>query len=139
MSSVQMMTGVNLFSCLFTSISLIEQGSFFENIDFMLRYPAFMLHSSILSITSATGQLFIYYTISQFGPVTFIIIMTIRMALAILLSCFIYGHTVGMLGVLGIIVVFISLFGKIYLGQRFKKAQARLQSASQTAVPGTKV
>ena len=38
-----------------------------------------MLHACILSITSATGQLFIYYTISQFGPVTFIIIMTIRM------------------------------------------------------------
>lgn len=38
-----------------------------------------MIHSCILSVCSATGQLFIYYTISQFGPVTFIIIMTIRM------------------------------------------------------------
>ena len=37
MTSVQMMTGVNLFSCLFTSISLIEQGSFFENLDFMFK------------------------------------------------------------------------------------------------------
>lgn len=37
MSSVQMMTGVNLFSCIFTSLSLLEQGSFFESFDFMLR------------------------------------------------------------------------------------------------------
>ncbi|XP_067938565.1 adenosine 3'-phospho 5'-phosphosulfate transporter 1-like [Watersipora subatra] len=128
MSSVQMMTGVNLFSCIFTFVSLIEQGTFIENIDFMLRYPTFMLHSVILSITSATGQLFIYYTISQFGPVTFIIIMTIRMALAILLSCIIYGHTVGILGFLGMFVVFLSLFGKIYLGQRYKKALQRLEA-----------
>lgn len=38
MTSVQMMTGVNLFSCLFTSISLIEQGTFFENLDFMFKW-----------------------------------------------------------------------------------------------------
>jgi len=136
MTSVQMMTGVNLFSCLFTSISLIEQGTFFENLDFMFKYPAFMLHASVLSVTSATGQLFIYYTISQFGPVTFIIIMTIRMALAILLSCFIYGHSIGMLGIVGVIVVFIALFGKIYLGQRFKAAKARQAAATPSTTKG---
>jgi hypothetical protein len=32
----------------------------------------------ILSICSAAGQLFIYYTIATFGPVVFVIIMTIR-------------------------------------------------------------
>jgi len=32
----------------------------------------------ILSVCSAAGQLFIYYTIATFGPVVFVIIMTIR-------------------------------------------------------------
>jgi len=38
MTSVQMMTGVNLFSCLFTLLSLVEQGSLLENFDFMFRW-----------------------------------------------------------------------------------------------------
>ena len=57
-------------------------------------------------------------------------------ALAILLSCFIYGHSIGMLGILGIIVVFIALFGKIYLGQRFKAAKARQAAATPSSTKG---
>ncbi|XP_042232793.1 adenosine 3'-phospho 5'-phosphosulfate transporter 1-like isoform X2 [Homarus americanus] len=82
MSSVQMMCGVNLFSCLFTTTSLMQQGGFSTSFNFMLTYPAFFWDSLILSICSATGQLFIYHTISLFGPVVFIIIMTIRQMLS---------------------------------------------------------
>lgn len=147
MSSVQMMCGVNLFSCLLTTTSLIQQGTFTVSLQFMFTYPAFFWDSLILSVSvmchtvllqlslcysvlhilttlsvdqlynehfmlcfspcnanenmftinaycfmesvsmlyvllsqlcSATGQLFIYYTISVFGPVVFTIIMTIR-------------------------------------------------------------
>lgn len=35
MSSVQMMCGVNLFSCLLTSSSLLQQGSFYTSLVFM--------------------------------------------------------------------------------------------------------
>ena len=35
MSSVQMMCGVNLFSCLFTAVSLAQQGSFIHSLNFM--------------------------------------------------------------------------------------------------------
>ena len=63
--SFQMMAGVNLFSCLLTTVSLVEQGGFFESAAFMLRHPDFVIHSVVLSICSATGQLFIFYTIAQ--------------------------------------------------------------------------
>lgn len=36
----------------------------------------------MISICSASGQLYIFYTISKFGPVTFVIIMTIRQVIA---------------------------------------------------------
>ncbi|KAK3093753.1 hypothetical protein FSP39_019702 [Pinctada imbricata] len=120
-SSVQMMTGVNLFSCLLTGVSLIEQGGFFESLAFMGRNPTFFFHAVILSICSACGQLFIFYTISKFGAVTFTIIMTIRQGLAILLSCIIFGHPVTVIGFIGILVVFIALFLRIYANQRKKK------------------
>lgn len=36
-SSVRMMAGVNLFSCLLTGVSLLQQGTMFESVGFMLR------------------------------------------------------------------------------------------------------
>jgi adenosine 3'-phospho 5'-phosphosulfate transporter B2 len=43
---------------------------------FTLLYPTFMVHSIILSICSATGQMFIFYTLSTYGALVFTIIMT---------------------------------------------------------------
>lgn len=37
-----------------------------------------MFDCLVLSVCSAAGQLFIYYTIATFGPVVFVIVMTIR-------------------------------------------------------------
>ncbi len=126
MSSVQMMCGVNLFSCLLTSASLLQQGIFYSSLAFMSKFPAFGIDCVVLSICSAVGQLFIYYTISQFGAVVFIIIMTLRQAMAIILSCLIYSHPVDASGVFGVMLVFFAMFLKIYCGQRMKRArQAR--------------
>lgn len=124
MSSLQMMAGVNLFSVLLTSVSLFEQGSFQEAAAFMQRHPKFGLHTLVLSSTSAVGQLFIYYTISEFGPVTFTIIMTIRMGLAILLSCIIYNHPVVLVGAGGICIVFAGVFLRVYHSWQ-KKSSAK--------------
>ncbi|XP_060555316.1 adenosine 3'-phospho 5'-phosphosulfate transporter 1-like isoform X2 [Ruditapes philippinarum] len=118
MSSIQMMAGVNMFSCLLTSVALIEQGGFVECIAFMFKFPTFVVHAVILSLCSACGQLFIFYTIERFGPVTFTIIMTLRQAFAILLSCIIYGHPLTFLGIIGVCIVFLALFLRIYANQR---------------------
>lgn len=132
MSSVQMMFGVNLFSCLFTVGSLLEQGAFFESLAFMTRHSEFALHAVLLSVCSACGQLFIFYTIAQFGAAMFTIIMTLRQAIAILLSCFLYGHTVTMVGGLGVAVVFLALFLRVY-------ARSRMKGGRRAAPPVQKV
>lgn len=137
MSSIQMMFGVNLFSCIFTSWSLIEQGGFSEGFEFMSKYSLFLLHVSLLSLCSATGQLFIFYTISQFGAVIFTIIMTTRQALAILLSCVIYGHPVSAIGVFGVFIVFTALFLKVYA--RTKKSKAKVKQVSTDSGSSTKI
>ncbi|XP_072356440.1 adenosine 3'-phospho 5'-phosphosulfate transporter 1-like [Scyliorhinus torazame] len=133
MSSIQMMFGVNLFSCLFTIGSLLEQGAFFQSLSFMLQHPEFAIHAGLLSICSACGQLFIFYTISQFGAAVFTIIMTLRQAFAILLSCFIYGHSVTVVGGLGLATVFFSLFLRVYARSRMKtkKRTAQCQAPVQ--------
>lgn len=121
MSSVQMMFGVNLFSCLFTVFSLLEQGALQDSIRFMSRHPDFAFHAALLSVCSAFGQLFIFYTINKFGAAIFTIIMTLRQALAILLSCLLYGHPVTPVGAVGVAVVFLALFLRVYARGRMKK------------------
>ncbi|KAM9234491.1 adenosine 3'-phospho 5'-phosphosulfate transporter 1 isoform 1-T1 [Dugong dugon] len=128
MSSVQMMFGVNFFSCLFTVGSLLEQGALLEGTRFMGRHSEFAAHALLLSICSACGQLFIFYTIGQFGAAIFTIIMTLRQAFAILLSCLLYGHTVTVVGALGVAVVFAALLLRVY-------ARGRLKQRGKKAVP----
>ncbi|XP_053470362.1 adenosine 3'-phospho 5'-phosphosulfate transporter 1 [Ictalurus furcatus] len=132
MSSVQMMFGVNLFSCLLTVGSLLETGALFDSLAFMGRHSEFAAHAALLSLCSACGQLFIFYTIAQFGAAIFTIIMTLRQAFAILLSCLLYGHAISSTGIFGVAVVFFALFLRVYARSRVKKsskksAQAPLQ------------
>lgn len=120
MSSIQMMAGVNLFSCLLTSVSLLQQGVFYTSLIFMSQYSRFLLDCIILSICSACGQLFIYYTISTFGPVAFVIIMTVRQVFAVVLSCIVFQHALAPIAIIGIFIIFSALFLKIYCGYRMK-------------------
>lgn len=114
MSTIQMMFGTNLFSCLVTMWSMIWGGNFLSAVGFIMTHPEFAYHATILSLTSATGQLLIFYTIQSFGPVVFTIIMTIRMMLSIMLSCIIYDHPLSAQAVLGVIVVSVALFYRVY-------------------------
>uniref|UniRef100_A0A1A9UDF9 Adenosine 3'-phospho 5'-phosphosulfate transporter 1 n=1 Tax=Glossina austeni TaxID=7395 RepID=A0A1A9UDF9_GLOAU len=127
MTSLQMMCGVNIFSTIFTAASLSVQGGFMDSLAFASEHPKFIFDIIILSISSAVGQLFIFYTISVFGPVVFTIIMTLRQAAAILLSCFIYHHTVTALGVLGVIIVFLAIFLRVYCNHLLKVRRKRAE------------
>lgn len=128
MSSVQMMCGVNLFSCIFTSISLLQQGGFLKCFLFLVKFPNFMWDCVLLSVCSAVGQLFIFYTISKFGPVTFVIMMTVRQVLAILLSCIVYNHNLTPSRIIGVFIVFFTVFLRIYLNYRTKKSPLKIVS-----------
>lgn len=122
MTSVQMMFGINIFSSLLTFSSLLLRGKFFPSLLFLFNHSEFALHSIILSICSAIGQLFIFCTIEQFGPLVFTLIMTSRQALSIFLSCLVYGHQLTLQSLLGVIVVFVSLLLKVYFRQRNKNS-----------------
>lgn len=120
MSSIQMMAGVNLFSCLLTSVSLLQQGIFYSSLVFMSQYSSFVADCVVLSICSAVGQLFIYHTISTFGPVIFVIIMTVRQVIAVVISCIQFHHPLAPIAILGILIIFSALFLRIYCGYRIK-------------------
>ena len=118
-SSVQMMFGVNLFSSLLTLISLLQRAVLLPSLYFLLSHSEFALHCLILSICSAVGQLFIFYTIQEFGPFIFTIIMTLRQAFSILLSCIIYQHSIGIQGMVGTLIVFSAIGFRMFYSKYF--------------------
>lgn len=128
---VQMMCGVNLFSTLFTAASLFVQGGFAEGLSFSSEHPKFLVDCVILSISSAVGQLFIFFTISKFGAIVFTIIMTLRQAVAILLSCLIYHHQISPLGIFGCVIVFLAIFIRVYSSHRIKNHRKKHELLKQ--------
>jgi solute carrier family 35 (adenosine 3'-phospho 5'-phosphosulfate transporter), member B2 len=130
-TSIQMMCGVNLFSSMFTGASLLVQGGFSEGFTFSSEHPKFLIDCIVLSISSAIGQLFIFFTIAKFGAVVFTIIMTLRQAIAILLSCLIYNHQISALGIFGIIIVFLAVFLRVYCSHRIKILRRKHEQLKQ--------
>ncbi|EDV93796.1 GH18093 [Drosophila grimshawi] len=128
MTSLQMMCGVNLFSSIFTGASLSMQGGFMDSLAFATEHPKFVFDMVVLSICSAVGQLFIYHTIDVFGPVVFTIIMTVRQAVAIMLSCLIYQHSITLLGIFGVLIVFVAIFLRVYCNQRLRAKRKRAEA-----------
>ncbi|CAF4251902.1 unnamed protein product [Rotaria sp. Silwood2] len=87
----------------------------------MQRHQSFLIHAFATSICSSIGQLFIFSTIEEFGPVVFTIIMTIRQAFSILLSCIFYGHYLSWYSIVGINIVFLAIF--IHAFYQFKRSK----------------
>jgi len=109
----QMMLSVNTWAITITTIGLIVTGDFPVVIEFLRVNPVVLNYNIITAITSATGQLFIFYTIKEFGPIVFTVIMTTRQLFSITLSCIIFGHAISLVSFLGASMVFSVIFFQI--------------------------
>merc|ERR1719343_1156208 len=109
----QMMLGVNSSAILITTSGMIVSGDIPIVIEFLLANPSVFQYNVITAITSASGQLCIYYTIKEFGPIVFTIIMTTRQMISICLSAIIFGHTISFKSIIGASIVFSVLFYQI--------------------------
>ena len=82
----QMMMGVSFFGVVLSSLSLIISEDIGTVIEFCEPNPAAIWMLVMPGVDSSLGQLFVYFTIREFGPVAFTIIMTIQQVLSIVLS-----------------------------------------------------
>ena len=130
MSSMQMMFGTNVFSSLFTFCSLVQTGGLVRALSFTSVHPEFLYQIFVLSMTSAIGQLFIFYTINTFGPIVFVIIMTARMIFSIVLSCIIYKHSLASQAIFGVVIVFAAISYRTYL--RYKASKEADKAPTQS-------
>lgn len=105
LSMVELMFATSAFSVVLSFVTLVHTKELYPALQFVYRHSEIHLHFFMFSICSTIGQLFIFYTIKNFGAVVFTLIMTTRILLSIGLSCFIYGHHVGWTGFLGLVLV----------------------------------
>lgn len=109
----QMMLGVNTSAIIITTTGLIVSGDLPIVIEFLKANPSVFQYNIITAITSASGQLCIYYTIKEFGPIVFTIIMTTRQMISICISSILFGHSLNVYSILGAFIVFGVLFYQI--------------------------
>jgi len=115
LSIVELMFATSAFSTVLSFITLVHTNELSPFFAFVMEHSEIHLHFFVFSICSTIGQLFIFYTIKNFGAVVFTLIMTTRILLSIALSCVLYGHPITNVGYLGLAMV---MFGVLY---RIKK------------------
>lgn len=129
----QMMLGVNTSAICITTFGLIVTGDLPVVFEFLAANPVVLKYNIITAITSASGQLCIFYTIKEFGPIgkaylccikslierlqkpcliwcfafytVFTIIMTTRQMFSICISAVVFGHPVSFKAFAGALVV----------------------------------
>lgn len=133
----QMMLGVNCCAIIFTAVGLIVSGDLPVLYTFFAANPSALLYNAVTALTSTTGQLFIFYTIKEFGAVAFTIIMTTRQMFSICLSTFMFGHNIDVRGLAGAVIVFAVVLAqvkdKISDDGGKKKGGAKAKEGAETA------
>lgn len=107
--SGHMMLNMNLWSTLFSGAALILTKEIWFFIDFVQRYPYIIQNILLFSISSALGQLFIFLTVSEFGPLPCSIVTTTRKFFTVLGSVIIFGNTLRPYQWFGTVLVFTGL------------------------------
>jgi len=136
----QMMLGVNASAICITTAGLLLSGDFPKVYEFFVVNPNVLVYNVITAITSASGQLCIYYTIKEFGPIVFTIIMTVRQMISICISAYKFGHHISAKALVGAFIVFGVLFYQIrnkYLAKQRKDMEAKNASSGTSSGGGS--
>lgn len=105
LSMVELMFATSAFSTVLSLVTLIHTKELYPAIAFVINHSEIHLHFFMFSICSTIGQLFIFYTIKNFGAVVFTLIMTTRILLSIGLSVLMYDHQISSTGFFGLVIV----------------------------------
>mmetsp|Transcript_52985 Transcript_52985/g.129941 ORF Transcript_52985/g.129941 Transcript_52985/m.129941 type:complete len:379 (+) Transcript_52985:213-1349(+) len=112
MTIYNQMMYVNMCSATFSLVVLLASQRLFAALEFVLKYPQFIVDAVVLSFSAVAGQFCITYTIKTFGALAYATIMTIRQFLSVFVSNILFAHGMSALQWLGAITVFGSLFFK---------------------------
>lgn len=92
MHSCNQLLWVTAWSAAFSLVALVACGQLAAALAFVARHPPCLGLILALSALSTAAQLFIFYTIQQYGALQFALVMTLRQFLSIVLSCLVFSH-----------------------------------------------
>jgi len=131
-----MMFGINVSSVCLTVAAMVISGDIPAVWEFFQYNPAAIWFNIATSITSATGQIAIFYCIRKYGATIFTIIMTTRQVFSIMLSNLIFGHPTPWGAVVGATLVFAAVFYSSF--RRIGKRAVSAGGVSAGAAKGRK-
>jgi UDP-galactose transporter B1 len=92
----------NFFMCLTAIVIAGVLGEITSGMAFMVANPLILSKIVKFAICSAVGQSFIFYTIANFDPLVLSTVTTTRKIFSVLLSIFLKGHSLSVMGWSGI-------------------------------------
>jgi adenosine 3'-phospho 5'-phosphosulfate transporter B2 len=105
MHSCNQLMYVSCWSALLTGLFLMMSGQMRPALEFVGRHPDSLQLMLLQSCVSTTVQLFISFTIKQYGALNFALVMTIRQYVSIVFSCWIFKHDLTLMQWVGTLFV----------------------------------
>ncbi|CAH0703723.1 unnamed protein product [Spodoptera exigua] len=109
-SAYAMMLNTNMWSSMILSTGVVLSGEIFKFIVFVSAYPEVIIFLIGLALVGALGQMFIFYMVSEYGPLPCSVVTTTRKFFTVLTSVIIFGNALLPRQWLGAILVFTGLF-----------------------------
>ena len=128
----QMMYNVNLWSSVILGVALLVTGEGATFVSFVQKYSFVMTDILWFSILSAFGQLFIFLTVVDFGPLPLSLVTTTRKFFTVLASIIYFGNPATSRQYMGTVLVFLGLALDTWKGKEKKHA------SQDTSVNGPK-
>merc|ERR1719265_52052 len=122
-------------SAVVSLISVVSMGKLSYCLAFSAAHTDFVANAGLLSAAAAASQWFIYSQIQEFGALVFAATMNVRQVASILVSYATYSHNITLLQVLGLMIIFMALFYKSYVGLTEKKEKKMTESRGPESEP----
>jgi UDP-galactose transporter B1 len=133
------MMWTNVSGALVAAALAVPTGHLADGVSFCIRHTEVLTAMLIYSISSAVGQVFIYYTITQFNPLVLSTVTTTRKIFSTLYSVFRSGMSLAQMQWGGIVLVFGGLVFEVAEKYLHKKpAKTAAEPAKMEPVPNGK-
>merc|ERR1719235_3140888 len=92
-----MMLVMSSFGLIFGVCAITVGDGFNPTIEFLHQNPEALMHIFAFGCSSAVGQYLVLHTVRTCGPVAYVIMMTLRQIISIVVSAFLYDHAISWL------------------------------------------
>merc|ERR1711920_877217 len=127
----------NIGSATISFITLCITRTLVKAFGFAGAHPTLWADAFYLSIAAVAGQFFIYGQVEEFGALVFAATMNVRQVVSIIVSYAKYGHSITMLQIVGLCIIFGALFYKSFSGLMApsKEKQPLLEKKEEVSAP----